>query len=178
MLRRIIALVSAVLASVTLVLVGTQSTAIAWTAEVSTSTYYYTHAGRLYIYGRALGHNWGCSAFGLAMDCADGQDLYALATAYDTYPDAMQVQTSISFSGQGLSVGIPANVGGSVSGWTCTQPAFSSGGTFVSVTTNGVVCHAQTPLVVTGMTLWVTGWGRWGCCWYGASTSGFLDMYP
>jgi len=177
LLRRMTALIGTVVASAALLLAG-QSPAAAWTDYVSASTTYYTHGGSLFIYADAQGNNWGCSGLGLLMDCADGQNVYGMVSADNTSPDAVQVQTSISFSGVALSVGLPAGAGGSASGTTCTQPAFSSGGSFVSATSYGVQCHAQTVATVTGMTLWVNGWGRWGCCWYGGSASGFLDMYP
>jgi hypothetical protein len=179
MARRLLALVISVLVGAGLVPLIVASPAAAWTDYVSASKTYPTHSGYLYLYADAEGHNWGCSALGLAMDCADGQNVYgSVSYLGNSRPSVVQVQVQIAFSGSGLSVGIPPNGSGSAAGNTCSLPVFQNNGTFVSTTTNGVVCHAQTVLAITGMTLWVFGWGKWGSAWYGTSASGFLDMYP
>lgn len=176
--RLLVTAVAAVIATTGTALVG-QAPARAWTKTVSAQRYYPTHGGTLYIYTDGQGHNWGCSGGGLVMDCADGQNVYASASASTSpRPAQVMVQSQVSFSGSALSVGVPPNAGWSGYGVTCTSPAFTSRGTFVSAYTSGPVCHAQTFLAITGMTLKATGWGQWGGAWDGATTSAFLDMYP
>ncbi len=182
MSRRFLAVAIAVIFATAGTTLIAQTPAQAWTQSVWSHTYYSTHGGTLYIYVDGEGHNWGCSAFGLAMDCADGQNVYASASFSDnvypyTYPSQSMVQASVSFSGQALSVGA---LGAYTQpyGTTCVSPTFISSGSFVSATTNGVVCHTQTVLSISGMTLSASGYGQWGGAWYGSSTSVFLDMYP
>jgi hypothetical protein len=115
------------------------------------------------------------------MDCADAQNLYAGVYALNTYPNLTRVYTAASFSGQALSVGV--STGGAGAGFTsigtsCQSPAFDGTATYVTVDTAGNVCHAQTVLAITGMTVSATGYGRWGGSWYGTSVSAWLDMYP
>lgn len=177
MLRRVMATIATLMAVATSVVV-LQSPASAWQQSMFTSTQYYTHGGRLYFYGGALGVNWGCSGGGLVMDCADAKNLYGYLNAIDTVPDQVYLQTWTSFSGSALSVGIPPGGSGSPSGWTCYQPRYDALGTWLSFNLNGVQCHAQTYLAITGLTLWARGEARWGPSFDGTNISTFLSMYP